>query len=68
MNPSLWCAAWLATATTPAMSGDDRLVPPIRYWAQYVPFGNTWVSPTSKPVFGSPGIEMSGTARIGVLP
>ena len=61
-------AIWSATATTPAISGDDRLVPPMRYWSQYVPSGKTWVSPTSNPVFGSPGIAMSGTARIGVLP
>ena len=53
---------------TPASSGEDRLVPPMRYCAQYVPSGNTWVSPTIMPVFGSPGIEMSGTVRAGVFP
>ena len=28
-NPSGWCRAWLASVAMPAISGADRLVPPI---------------------------------------
>src|SRR5258708_28207377 len=48
----------------PAMMGDDRLVPPMRY-SEYltVPSGNVWVSPIRYPVLGSAKAAISGTAR-----
>ena len=63
-NPWWKPARWSATAMYPANSGEDRLVPPIRY-SPYLtePSGNVCVSPTSIPEFGSPSIEMSGTTR-----
>src|SRR5439155_15546052 len=57
-------AAWSASAMMPAITGEDRLVPPIRYSSYSTsPLGNVCVSPTRYPVLGSPSAAMSGTAR-----
>ena len=54
---------------TPANSGQDRLVPPMRYSLYFtVPSGNVWLWPTRNPVLGSPTIATSGTARCAPLP
>src|SRR3989442_15247268 len=53
----------------PAMIGEDRLVPPMRYSEYRAPAGvadvakNVCVWPTRYPVWGSPSPETSGTAR-----
>src|SRR5436309_16023029 len=48
----------------PATSGDDKLVPPMRY-SEYstAPLGKVCVSPIKYPVLGWPTAHMSGTAR-----
>src|SRR4051812_36048084 len=50
----------------PAISGDERLVPPMRYSSYATPVENACVWPISMPVFGSPTAEMSGTTRPAV--
>lgn len=51
------------------ITGAASEVPPIRYSLYFCdPFGNVWVWPIRKPVFGSATAAMSGSTRCLTLP